>query len=178
MIFKHKEGVLICDLDNTLCDDSHRERHAPAPGVNDDNKWDKYHSRCSQDSCHGEIGAVVGYYNIFSLPIIFSTGRNEAYRGLTLQWLKSEVGLEKSQFDLIMRPTGCFETGSKLKPRMVIEHLRTKYANLSDADCKKLLSNSIVIDDDKRVTDAWEALGVTTITISRPGRTRLNSGGY
>lgn len=80
--------------------------------------------------------------------VIGLTGRNEAYRNLTMQWL----GLHNiSLDDILMRPNDDYRSDHELKPAMLDEWLQAK--GLTHADVW------VILEDRDKVVEAWRNLG-------------------
>lgn len=134
-------GVVVVDLDGTLCDCLHRVHLAQ------NKQWDEFHSNLVGDSVHEDVAIVISNLDEDTL-VIGLTGRNERYRMMTDSWLeKNKILLD----DVIMRPDGNFESDHILKPRMLIDY----FSNIDNAK-KRVIC---ILDDREKVVNAFRELG-------------------
>lgn len=152
--------TIVIDLDGTLCDSSHRDHHAR------NGDWDQFHAGCSEDEPHEDVLWLIralSYEAVMGeVEVIGCTGRNEAWRGATEQWLiKHEVMLD----DLIMRPDHDFRPDHKLKIEMLQDwHNATEPASNRRAQDRV----AFVLEDREKVVEAWRDAGYNCWQV-RPG---------
>lgn len=139
-----KEHAIIVDLDGTLCDVEHRVHHVQG-AVKD---WKAFNSLLSHDDlnhwCFELIHAMVarGY------KILFVTGRGEANRRPTEEWLKKHL---VPYHDLFMRGEIDFREDSDVKEEIYRSMIEQKYQVL------------FVVDDRKSVVDRWRDIGLVCL---------------
>ena len=101
-------GYVICDLDGTLCDHTHR-RHLSHLD------FDQYNGMLHLDHPRKGIVALLAAMEGDGHYIILMTGRPEQYREATEDWLWRHTGLEFEHRGLHMRPTGNMDGDVTLK---------------------------------------------------------------
>lgn len=146
-----KPHVIVVDLDGTLCNSGHRDHLAVA------GQWDEFHSKLMDDEPWPDVKAFLDlFWTVTSetekYAIVGLTGRNEQWRGKTLEWLsKHELFMD----ELLMRPDKDFTSDAELKPRMLLE---------------RFLKESIlfILEDRDKVVDAWRNAGFNCWQV-RPG---------
>ena len=138
--------AIICDVDGTLA--LHPQR-----GHYDTSKYDS-------DIPNTVVLEVVRRFQIATnggpngdgIPLVLVvTGRDEAYRQVTTEWLKKYVSFDS----LFMRPKGDIRRDSIIKRELFEAHIRDKYNVL------------FVLDDRDRVVDMWRnELGLTVFQVA------------
>lgn len=137
---------IICDLDGTLFDVSHR---LPLlKNCRDEKDYDKFHSMHIEDKINdkvmGLLGICYGYYYKFSdyIKIIYITGRHEKFRKSTIKQLKKE-GLNEFEpiptqpkFKLYMKPSYEIYT-----PDFVKDTLKTIFGIYGKENCLFVLDD-------------------------------------
>jgi len=115
-ITEYVEGLpdcIICDLDVTLA--LHMGR-----GPLD---WDEIHT----DVIDPRLRDILNHYMDAGTKVIFITGRIEAARTQTEEWLKDPKNKIYPWWDLYMRPGHCFDSGEEFKLKVYNEHIKNKY---------------------------------------------------
>lgn len=145
--------VYIFDLDGTLADIEHR-RHLVENG---NKEWDAFYEACVDDKPNWP---VIGMYQAldnspFREIWIFS-GRSEAVRKQTEDWLEAhEIYLEEPE-RLVMRPEGDYTPDQELKRRWLDEYnLRNRVV--------------AIFDDRQKVVDMWRAEGLVCFQVAPGG---------
>jgi len=139
-----KTKAIICDLDGTLIDCTHR-RHF-VEGEKKDWKSFLDPENIKKDTinkwCYNLLIAISreGY------EIIFVTGRNESTREITIENMESRNCYYTD--DLFMRKDGDYRPDSVIKKEIYHEHIEPNYDIL------------FCIDDRKCVTEMWRSLGL------------------
>lgn len=141
------KDIVIVDLDGTIALIEHR-RHF----VEDGNKqWDEFYDACDQDEPNLPVILILQRMKR-GHPIYIFSGRSEAVRAKTLDWLYSH----RVPWDfLFMRPEGDFTPDEELKKGW-LERERIKDRVL------------MVIDDRQKVVDMWRGMGLTCFQVA-PG---------
>lgn len=152
----NKPKIVLCDIDGTVADISHREHYL----INKDQKgrtnWKAFFSEMNKDTVREEIRSLLyDCYCVQYAPceVVFLTGRPEDYRDVTEKWL------EDNRFyytELHMRPKGDRRPDWIVKSeavltllekydimhalddrRPVINMLKEKNIRIYDAGCEK-----------------------------------------
>ena len=105
---------VIIDLDGTISDDRHR-RHLIAP-----RDWRAYHAKCSEDRYMNP--GIIELCDSFGAQPVFITARPEAVRMLTETWLLQNVGLNRADYQLLMRPDGNTSPSRLVKQDILLCH--------------------------------------------------------
>lgn len=132
--------AIIVDLDGTLCNHSHRQHHWKKD-------WAAYSAGISEDKINKPIEDLVIAMALQGYAILLVTGRFEAYRHTTVQWLDHHLVPYRS---LHMRPDGDMRPDSLIK-----EEIWARLVGTYDI--------SFVVDDRKRVVSMWRSLGLTCL---------------
>src|SRR5690606_1817255 len=134
---------IVVDLDGTLCDCSHRVHWAQAK------QWDEFHAGIPEDKPHDDVVTLVSLASQ-NYEVLVCTGRNEAHRKATIEWLRHH-GLEEVVTDVLMRPDNDRSPDHELKIRLVCEY----FGSMDNA----LKSVLLVLDDRDKVVAAWRDAG-------------------
>lgn len=145
--------IIICDIDGTVADLSHRLTLIKDQIPPD---WDKFHRSVSGDAPRQEIIDLVGRlmfapgspYNVY-----FVSGRREESREDTVAWLE-ENGLHAYK-GLYMRPSGDFRDDRIIKKEILDKHF------IKD-------DILLVIDDRPKVVEMWKKEGLNVLDVG-PG---------
>jgi uncharacterized HAD superfamily protein len=146
--------TIVIDLDGTLCNCEHRQIHAQNA------EWDKFHEGLVDDLPNQDTVAFLDIIKGASkfVQVIACTGRNEAFRKLTLDWFfRYDIHVDV----LLMRPDGDFTSDHELKPAMLQEH----FGGSKEEVLRKV---QFVLDDRDKVVDAWREYGLPCWQV-RPG---------
>lgn len=107
--------------------------------------------QCSTDKPNTPIVAMVREFASKGFKIIFVSGREDAYRTLTLDWMKQhDIPVNY----LFMRDTGDHREDSIVKQEIYDTHIRNHY------------NVFVVLDDRNRVVDMWRRNGLTTLQVA------------
>lgn len=142
MIFLNRRDCVICDIDDTLADRSHRIHHVQ----NDPKDWDAYFGGIHNDSViYPTLIILESLFEYYGYEIVFCTGRQEKFRPQTEKWIK-KTGLIYSS--LMMRSTGDFREDSVIKKEMVEKLLKSN------------LNPTIAIDNSDEVLEMYSSQGI------------------
>lgn len=146
--------LIVCDLDGTLCNDTHRAHLASA------GDWDGYHGALILDKVHEDVRMLL---DVALVPCILLTGRPEEYRIDTVDWLERN-GISQG-FDyrhLVMRDKGQTGSDTVIKPQNLAGYIDGWLENIDDdeqhqppAGPKEIL----ILDDRDKVVEEWRNLG-------------------
>lgn len=142
-----KSKIIICDLDNTLCNAAWRQSFAQRK------EWDEFHRLAKYDEPNWAILKLLERESKHDwITIMFITGRPEAYRSDTNQWL------EKWGFKdhlLVMRADGDFESDFIYKRIAITEHI----ADLDDV--------LYALEDRDAVVEMLRSLGIACFQVQK-----------
>lgn len=170
---------IVCDLDGTLFDDSHRLKTyapPPVPGEALTNKhWLEYHSHAHNDQRNDVVSEYIHYMlgsGRAKTYLIYSTGRNEIFHGMTQLKIQMEMGhkplfmprsfvLENEPQEvrhkisgessiLLMRPDDNHEPAQDFKPLHAYELIKT----ILNGDSPEF-HDILVLDNDPHVCERW-----------------------
>lgn len=141
--------IIVCDIDHTICDPTHRTR------LKDDETmdWDHFFtpSLMIKDppipgACEGIVKLFVAAKNIDKdAQLVFLTGRMEGLRNVTMEWLSDHVNIPEDKYMLMMRVDGDLRHDYEVKGE-ALNHIR--YINVG---------HKIAIDDRAvRSEKSWE----------------------
>lgn len=135
------DAWIITDLDNTLCQCDHRISYAK------ERQWDEFHSRLSEDGVYDDVANTLMNINE-SIGILVVSGRNEAYRQQTFDWLdKNDISVD----EVLLRPNGDWRPDHDLKPQLILEFFGSE-ENAKD----KIIT---ILDDREKVIAAFREKG-------------------
>jgi hypothetical protein len=135
--------AIIVDLDGTLCNNDHR-RHLIEGTPKD---WDWFNRLCYKDTVNEWCAELIARF-ADTHEILFVSGRNEAYRDLTVRWLDENGFCCPSLF---MRQNNDFRKDSEVKQEIYNTHIKGKFNVL------------FCVDDRKQVVDMWRANGLVCL---------------
>lgn len=159
------KDTIICDLDGTIANDSHRahflhpkhKEFCSAPeaecvcGLKRD--WDSYFAACGGDAPVDAVIRVIQAFWDEGYNIRLLTGRSESTRAETENWLRKYA---VPYHTLVMRPIDNRTDDDKMKPLMAA------------ANNWRPSTTLFVMEDRQRVVDAWRSLGYTVFQVA-PG---------
>lgn len=136
------DEIVIFDIDGTLADVSERIHHVGKKPKN----WNAFFAGMAQDKA---IHSMVRLCNILyasRLRILLCTGRSEAHRDETVQWL-AEKGVD--YHELILRRDGDRRSDTVVKREM-----------LAGMDKSRII---FVVEDRSRVVEMWRSEGLVCL---------------
>ena len=144
------KDTIVCDLDGTLCDISHRTHWVQVPsGVR--KNWDAFFSEVPNDTPNQPVLDLLYMVNEYS-HIIFCSGRPERCRADTVEWLEKYYFVEGA-YKLYMRQDGDFRRDDVVKQEILDKHI--------DKERVKF-----VLDDRDQVVDMWRRNGLTCLQVA------------
>lgn len=147
---KPDKGVVLCDLDGTLCDIKHRlpfVKNIPEGGKKD---WKSFFAAIPKDKVRQDVLEMVQGYASKGHQIFFVSARPDTYRGPTEKWLFENYAAPYA--GLIMRPGHDSRDDELVKGEMY-----DKYFSKFPTEA--------VIDDRPRVIRMWRAKGLNVIDV-------------
>jgi FMN phosphatase YigB (HAD superfamily) len=142
---------IICDLDGTLCDHSHRIYLAWSKN------WHAYNSGCPLDRSNQSVLDFLMYNSHATdenCEIVFLTGRSENYEELTRGWLCAYFDY-KHRYHLIMRKEGDYRKASAFKFEALGEFMASKEITADDIFA--------AIDDDETCCEMYRGIGIKNV---------------
>lgn len=113
-------------------------------------------SRYSEDAPYAAVIEQVRLAAAAGYRVLFTSGREAAFRDVTATWLGAHVVVPGMAWDLFMRPTGDRRNDAVVKLELFDRHIRDEY------DVR------FVYDDRDRVVAAWRAIGLAVMQVA-PG---------
>lgn len=153
--------VILCDLDGTLADLTHRRHFVEKPPAGSNSSWrpdwDSFHKACHLDkpieTTLSLINSLLGANPGLELWIV--SGRNEIVRDDTVVWLNQHL----DYYDrLVMRPN--------VDPYKYMRDDLLKEGWLCDGTLPKANRVLCVFDDRDRVVNMWRKHGLTCYQVA------------
>ena len=127
--------ALVCDIDNTLSNTSHREHHLQGPKKN----WKAFFDNMHNDTLNKWCAKIVNTMRQNNIIVICS-GRPDTYRDITKKWLEDN----KIQYDwLFMRPRDDSREDSIVKEIILEWEILTRFQPLFYIDDRLQVINKI-----------------------------------
>ena len=143
---KPQKGFVLCDLDGTLADTTHRQHFVEQ----EPKDWDGFFRAMGDDPVRVDVLQQIVELWGAGHPLVFVSGRPETYRGATERWLQT-VTPWVVPF-VFMRRAGDHRPDTVVKAEM----LRTYWPDTSWIHC--------VLDDRPSVIrEVWQAAGIQVI---------------
>ena len=151
------KDVVVVDLDGTLYDSTNREPLAETK------QWEEFHRRSIEDPPN--MAVLQTLYALDALgpeiTIIACTGRNDAHRKITDDWLmKHEVPVQ----EVLMRPEGNFASDAEIKVALLEEWIGENRPGLALVEAVLL-----VLEDRDKMVEAWRDLGLDCWQVKHGG---------
>lgn len=153
-----KPPAIICDLDGTLCNVSHRLHFVRTePGVKKD--WKGFFDNIQGDTVNSWCADILKHLSK-NYQIVYCSGRPDDRKRDTLAWLEKEnlfsfdhtyVGGLKQDAKLYMRPRNDSRDDSIVKEIILDFEILTRFTPY------------FMIDDRRRVVDMWRRRGYVTL---------------
>ena len=165
----HDKKIIICDIDGTIANVQHRLHYIKnADGTkkkHKDTDWNSFHKACVDDEPYKDVieilqSLVLGMGNGCNVcgaverEFYFFSGRNEAVRSETIEWLKRHVPItEDWHWELYMRSEGDRRPDTTVKYEMMYE--------------LKIMPEDVlcILDDRQSVVDMWRANGFRVMQV-------------
>lgn len=145
-----KKGFVICDIDGTISDTTHRLHYVKDVEKKD---WKGFFSEMSKDPMREDtFEKLTSFYNA-GFEIIFVTARPEDYRKETEEWLKKHLDCHIDWTALIMRNSGDGRPDTEVKQQIYDMYFKGKY------------EVNTVIDDRPSVIRMWRENGLHVIDV-------------
>jgi len=139
--------IIICDLDGTLCNCTHRLRLA------EKEQWEEFNSKCVDDLVYENIANILRRLKDKETKIFIVTGRTENYEQQTRDWLF----LNDIPYDeIFMR-----EINDKRSDHIV----KKEIFNVKILFGRHESNIWFVLDDRQSVVDMWRKQGLTCLQV-------------
>lgn len=139
-----KPEAIICDMDGTLSDPTHRRHWL------EQKNWEEFYSLCNLDPVHSHISKIIQSMH-FKYQIIIVTGRPLAHAEATHSWL-FENGIPWDDF--ACRKDGDFRQDYIVKEEILNEYILPRYNPI------------FALDDRKQVVDMWRRRGIPCLQVA------------
>lgn len=154
------KDTIICDLDGTLCDCTHRVhlvQKEDGNGLKKKPDWDAFYAGVRDDRVNDPVLFVLDAFMSKTRPceVIFCTGRPERCREDTEWWLFHFMGFGVNYYTLLMRADGDYRADYIVKQEMLDKYI----------DKDRVL---FVLDDRQQVVDMWRRNGLPCFQVA-PG---------
>jgi hypothetical protein len=141
--------LIICDLDGTASDPTHRLHHVRGPKRKD---WPAFFDACHADPPHDDVAEIVRVLAASGRGVVYVTGRPERNRRATVDWLARHGWPEGP---LHMRADRDFRADDVVKEEILDREL-------------KLVPDDVlcVLDDRDRVVTMWRRRGFRVLHVA------------
>lgn len=152
-IAKEQEMWIICDIDGTLADITHRlhwikEPKAPAAYEHWKPDWDSFNAAMALDQPKRDVITVLQVLG-HDRKVMLVTGRFNQFQRVTEDWLdRNGVSWD----ELHMRSDGDYRSDHIIKEDIYLAHIKAKHRPVL-----------CVIDDRQQVVDMWRSKGLTVL---------------
>lgn len=153
---KPAKGFVVCDLDGTLCDITHRLHFVKSPEDADGNvdfkkDWKSFFAGIHADEVRKDVRELVRSAVINGHEIILVSARPDTYRKETIEWLDRNLGIDYSA--LIMRKATDKRPDTEVKQEIFDTYFKDKYPI------------EVVIDDRPSVIRMWRANNLNVVDV-------------
>ena len=140
---KPKKGFVLCDIDGTLADVTHRLHFARQ----DPKDWDSFHGAMSKDTVREDVWGVVNEYRTDGYDVIFVSGRPDNYRKQTEYWLERKCSF--------MKPVVFMRRADDHRPDTIVKEqmLKTYFSDFSQI-------YKVVDDRPSVIREVWKKYGL------------------
>lgn len=135
-----KLRAVMVDVDGTLALHGDRDPYDP--------------TRYDEDLPNSGVVAMVCAASAYGHVVLYCSGRSEAYREVTADWIGRHIGHRPDTEHLVMRPAGDTRNDAVVKLELFDKYIRHEY----QIDC--------VFDDRDRVVKAWRGIGLTVMQVA------------
>jgi predicted kinase len=144
------QKVIVCDLDGTLCDISHRLPFVKVP-EGEKKDWKSFFAGIKNDKLREDVKLqVLGKCAELGLPLVLVSARPDTYRGATEQWLFEN--LQYPYLTLIMRRADDKRPDTDVKKGIYETYFKNNPVEL-------------VFDDRPSVIRMWRELGLNVVDV-------------
>ena len=148
-LYKPKKGFVLCDLDGTLCDITHRLEFIKGEGKKD---WKSFFEGIPNDKLRLDVFKMLCRYKEEGYDIVFISARPQDYEKETVEWIDKHVGSLEYE-TVIMRRSGDRRPDTEVKQEILNKYFKDK----------SLIYK--VIDDRPSVIRMWKENGLDVIDV-------------
>jgi predicted kinase len=151
-----KDSVVICDIDGTIADTTHRlgfvkkPKDAPEDWKKD---WDGFFSAMGEDPVREDTKKILMKHFNEGKVVIFLSGRPEKYQEITMRWLAKNF--LTFAYTVIMRKTNDKKPDTVAKKEMLDDYFPDKSVI------------HVVYDDRPSVINVWKEAGLNVIDVGK-----------
>lgn len=149
--FPKKLTTYICDLDNTLCDNSHRQHFVNCEGKKN---WKAFFDGISEDKLNEPLRNLLTLLEDKLDIFLFVSGRPDVYKDVTNTWLLNIGKFHNYQYKLYMRARDDFRPDSLVKEIILDFELFPRYNILG------------AFDDRNCVVEMFRRRGIFTMAVA------------
>ncbi|MEM7226248.1 MAG: HAD family acid phosphatase [Pseudomonadota bacterium] len=142
-----REGTLICDIDGTIANISHRAVHV----MKQPKDWKAFEKNMHLDKPVPHVIEAVTSLHDWGWSVLLCTGRWERSRRDTESWL-AEHGVP--YHGLHMRPSGDYRIDAEVKSELLDQIISEGHAP------------TLVFEDRNQVVEMWRARGLTVVQVA------------
>ena len=136
-----KKRAILCDLDGTLCDISHRFPLFQA------GKQKEFEAEVLNDSSDKMVGSFLNFARFRGYEIVFLSARSEDLRNVTQAWLAEHFpGFER--FPVFLKGRKDFRADDQIKREIYNTEVKPRY------------DVALVLEDRSSVVSMWRELGL------------------
>ena len=146
---KPQKGIVLCDLDGTLCDIRHRLHHVKG----ETKDWKAFFAGIPEDALNDNVHDMVLDYHSKGYPIIFLSARPDKYRKETEEWIRAAFDGIQIHEAVLMRPSNDTRPDTEVKKGMYEKYFKDKYPI------------QLVIDDRPSVIRMWREQGLNVVDV-------------
>jgi hypothetical protein len=141
--------VIICDIDGTVADLTHRLPLIERSGRKD---WNAFFDACGEDTPHDDIIRLLVQSAAAGCPIVYVSGRTERCRRSTLEWL-ARHGCPPGP--VFLRRNGDYRADDVVKEEILDRDIRLEPSQVW-----------FVLDDRDRVVSMWRRRGFRVLQVA------------
>jgi hypothetical protein len=148
------KDVIICDIDGTIADLSHRLHYIRPdhPAFTGKKNWPAFHAGCAEDAPHEDVRLILWTLAPIGVrEVVYVSGRNDVARSATEEWLRVHnfpIG------KLMLRVAGDYRSDDIVKEEILDRMGLTPERVLC------------VLDDRQRVVDMWRRRGFRVLQVA------------
>lgn len=136
--------IVICDLDGTLADCSHRQHHVQGEGKKN---WKAFFSEMDKDVVNRKLNDILGALST-RYDIYFVSARPDNYRDKTTTWLREQAEWLDGEYFLYMRKAGDFRADTVVKQE-ILDQIKAEGVEIL-----------VAFDDRSSVVQMWRDNGI------------------
>lgn len=154
-----KPQVVICDLDGTIADASHRMKYILQPdgSKRSDPDWNAFFDACDQDAPIENVIKLVRGLHALKYRLAFVSGRSDRVFNKTVMWL-SEHGFDGKYEHLGMRNHGDHRPDYQVKLELLSQLMVKMVVSHDDIFC--------ALDDRDQVVQMWRKQGILCLQVA------------